>query len=206
MGATPDQIRAMVTGQSGGNAPSGYRAKADGSLEFIPGGPADPSITQKAQPIGADNRNKLGLLDAAEKALQNYRAGGTKEGVPTPFSNLIGRGPQNAQLDEAIANVLRVESGAAIGQQEIAQARDRYAPGILSTDKTNTAKLGQLEDKIKAMRDALTVGTQEAAIGQGQAAGVPANAAGTAAPSAGAQTKTIGGVTYVKIGDQWYAQ
>lgn len=42
LGATPAEIKQIVLGGSGGDsAPSGYRRKANGDLEPIPGGPAD---------------------------------------------------------------------------------------------------------------------------------------------------------------------
>lgn len=45
LGATPEQLRAMVLGGGGGGKPpAGYQFKEDGTLAAIPGGPADPSV------------------------------------------------------------------------------------------------------------------------------------------------------------------
>lgn len=164
MGASPAEIKAMVLGQSSPNAPSGYEYTPEHTLHAITGGPADPEAVGKAQPISSENRTKLGLLNAAQSALDNFTKGGTKGGTPTPWANTLNRGPANTQLDEAIANVLRVESGAAIGQQEIEQARARYAPGLTETDDRNKAKLAQLQKKIADMRESITAGTQAGGI------------------------------------------
>jgi hypothetical protein len=52
----------------GGNVPTGYRRRADGGLEFIPGGPADPAA--KAPPA---NPNRAPQIQSALEALANIR-------------------------------------------------------------------------------------------------------------------------------------
>lgn len=55
LGATDDQIRGMLLGNQGSNAPSGYRATATGALEPIPGGPADkPKEADPRQSVAHD--------------------------------------------------------------------------------------------------------------------------------------------------------
>ncbi len=71
-----ESSRSRIPGSSAqpGNAPSGYRFNASGSLEAIPGGPADPSIIQASKSGGnrkaeADYRKEFNQL--AE--VKNYR-------------------------------------------------------------------------------------------------------------------------------------
>lgn len=160
---------ALGLSDKGANAPAGYAWTPQGTLNAIPGGPADPATQMnKPQPVSAENRTKLGLLDAAQSALDNYKAQGTKNGVPTPLGNAFSVGnTANTSLDEAIANVLRVESGAAISAGEIAAAKDRYAPGTLRSDKENQNRIDMLGKKIAAQRNAILQGTNEAAQGGG---------------------------------------
>lgn len=168
--------------EGGGNVPSGYRATPTGNLEAIPGGPADPATQMnKPQPVSAENRTKLGLLDAAQSALDNYKAQGTdKQGVPHPMANTFTPGnTANTSMDEAVANMLRVESGAAISAGEIAAAKDRYTPSALRSDAENKNRLEMLDRKLKQMRASITAGTNEAQPG-------------AVTPKAGAQpTQTI---------------
>lgn len=170
---TPEEgqarLRATVLGSGGGNAPSGYRQSADGNLEPIPGGPADPATKgNQLQPVSAENRAKLGLLNAAQASLDNYKKAGMKDGVPTPFANNFTPGnTANTSMEDAIANVLRVESGAAISQGEIAAAKARYEPDSFRSDAENKNRVQMLENKLKSMREALTTGTNEAAPAAG---------------------------------------
>lgn len=164
MHASPEQIKALVLGQQGANGPFADIAAA------LQSGVVTPEQAQQAmrekigvdvkpQPVSADNRTKLGLLTAAEQALAQYEKGGVDEnGAPKAWGNAMS-GPANAHLDEAIANLLRVESGAAIGKDEIAQARDRYAPALFGKDDTNKAKLEQFKRKIADMKAAILQGT-----------------------------------------------
>lgn len=179
MGATPDQLKAMVLGGIGPAAPSGYRVNAAGNLEAIPGGPADPATqATKLQPVSAENRTKLGLLDAAQSALDNYKAQGVdqKTGAPTPFANAWTPGnTANTSAEEAIANILRVESGAAISQGEISAAKDRYMPSSLRSDAENKNRLEMLQKKIEAQRNAILQGSTEA--------GAPAVSGGAKQPT-----------------------
>lgn len=165
---TPEQaqqaMRQKLIG-SGGQLPSGYRNNAAGTgLEAIPGGPADPATAMnKVQPVSSENRIKLGLLDQAQTGLDKYLNTGTKGGVPTPWANLGHGNTSNTSMEDAIANMLRVESGAAISQGEIQAAKDRYMPGKFNSDAENQNRVDLLRKKLATLRDALTTGTNEAA-------------------------------------------
>lgn len=58
-----------------GKAPAGYRFKADGSLEAIPGGPADAKLDKDTKQRTQDAKDVLGLLDEADKILPNATGG-----------------------------------------------------------------------------------------------------------------------------------
>lgn len=170
-----------LMGGGGSNAPSGYRPSSDGSgLEPIPGGPADPKTKgAQLQPVSAENRAKLGLLNTAQESLDKYVGAGTEEGTPTPWKNMGVGNVANTSMEDAIANMLRVESGAAISQGEIEAAKARYMPSPLRSDAENKNRLELLKSKLGNMRQSLTTGTNEADItSQGAAVtGAPDQAA-----------------------------
>lgn len=76
-------LRRPSTPTSADKPPSGYRARPDGTLEFIPGGPADPANKPKAQdkplPVGA-----LRLQIDAKESLS------VAEGVDSLIGGLLG--------------------------------------------------------------------------------------------------------------------
>lgn len=64
---------ALVRGQS--KVPPGYRAKLDGNLEAIPGGPADLKINAAGVAKTSDANDVLGLLDEIDKILPKATGG-----------------------------------------------------------------------------------------------------------------------------------
>ena len=179
------------------NIPTGYRPTQDGKLEAIPGGPADPATQMnKPQPVSAENRTKLGLLDAAQSALDNYKVQGVDaRGNPHPFANAFTPGnTANTSAEEAIANILRVESGAAISAGEISSAKDRYMPSSLRSDAENRNRLEMLQKKIEAQRSAILQGTNEAP-GASKSPGAPegGHKVGDVITVHGKQYRVVGG-------------
>lgn len=130
------KIRAEKSGAPA--APAGYRYKADGVLEAIPGGPATIP-----KPLN-DNQSKALLfgsrMQEADKILEQLASEGTSTSVPG--SRTPGLGPvitamssENKQmLDQAkrdfMSAVLRRESGAAISSGEYENADRQYFPQI----------------------------------------------------------------------------
>lgn len=53
-----------------GKIPPGYRQLADGSLQAIPGGPADPAMSKEANQRVTDARDVLSILDQAEPLIK----------------------------------------------------------------------------------------------------------------------------------------
>lgn len=190
-----------LMGGGGGTLPSGYRQNQAGTgLEYIPGGPADPATAMnKVQPVSSENRIKLGLLDQAQTGLDKYVNAGTKGGVPTPWANMGHGNTANTSMDDAIANMLRVESGAAISQGEIDAAKQRYTPGKFNSDAENQNRVDLFKQKLATLRSALTTGTNEATGPAGSGAGVgqpttgAAHAPGDVITVHGRQYKVIGG-------------
>ncbi len=131
-----------------GKVPAGYRPGPNGGLEFIPGGPADPAAARRAAPT--EFQGKSGMFGArageADKIIQSldgkfsptainmknaaggvWGVGGALEaGVNAAMSDGSQKAEQ-AQRDFVNA-VLRLESGAAIGESEFANARKQYFP------------------------------------------------------------------------------
>lgn len=56
---------------SAGKVPAGYRLKMDGSMEAIPGGPADQKAGAEGQKKVSEAKDVLGLLDEVDKLLPN---------------------------------------------------------------------------------------------------------------------------------------
>ena len=131
-----------------GRVPTGYRAKPDGTLEFIPGGPADPSTKQDKFPTEVQAKDNLFARRAIESE-QALIALGDKPsiaGVATKnnLSNVpllggaLGLGanamlsPESQRYDQAKRNfinaVLRRESGAVISEGEFKNADVQYFP------------------------------------------------------------------------------
>lgn len=139
-----NQIRAQGNAQS--KIPSGYRLAADGqSLEFIPGGPADPAskagggkpLTEgqsKALLFGTRMQEAGTVLDALEKdgKLFSTPGAGTGYGVGAVVNTL--NSSKGQQLDQAkrdfLNAVLRRESGAVIADSEFENGNRQYFPQI----------------------------------------------------------------------------
>jgi hypothetical protein len=131
-----------------GKVPAGYRMKADGTLEFIPGGPADPNAARKAAPT--EWQGKSAMFGARASEADKILSSLTGQYSPAAVNAKIGAGnvPMIGGVLEPIANtalssnsqkaeqaqrdfvnaVLRLESGAAISEGEFANARKQYFP------------------------------------------------------------------------------
>lgn len=136
-------------GNAAGRVPAGYRLAADGlSLEFIPGGPADPSAAKKAAPTEFQGKSAgFGARAQESDRILNEIAGDySPAGINT--KNALGNTPLIGGALEATANaalsdnsqkaeqaqrdfmnaLLRQESGAAIGKDEFSSGKRQYFP------------------------------------------------------------------------------
>ena len=131
-----------------GRVPAGYRQTAAGTLEFIPGGPADPAAAKKASPTefqgksatyGSRAQEADRLLTSLEGAYSpagiNYKnavAGAPVIGGIAEMSANAALSPASQKAEQAqrdfVNAVLRQESGAAIGKDEFQNAKRQYFP------------------------------------------------------------------------------
>jgi hypothetical protein len=122
----------------GGKAPAGYRWKPDGSLEPIPGGPAEK---ESAGTEGERTASGYGLrMQEAEKIIGSVAAKDAKSQKPGAIEAVTGPGMianltsssnrqqyRQAQEDWVRAK-LRKESGAVIGEEEMKREIMTYFP------------------------------------------------------------------------------
>jgi hypothetical protein len=144
-----DQRLALdATNAQAGKVPAGYRMKPDGSLEFIPGGPADPNAAKRAAPTEFQGKSSIygsralesdriineldgeyspAAVNAKTSAANVPMVGGMLESVGNMALTANGQKAEQAQRD-FINAVLRQESGAVISPQEFANAQRQYFP------------------------------------------------------------------------------
>lgn len=131
-----------------GRIPAGYRRTAEGGLEFIPGGPADPNAAKRAAPTEFQGKAAMFGTRAqeADRILSGLEGSYSPAGINT--KQALGRTPVIGGALEAAGNValsnssqkaeqaqrdfvnavLRLESGAAISESEFDNARKQYFP------------------------------------------------------------------------------
>lgn len=122
-------------------APAGYRFAADGTMEFIPGGPADPKTKIDTKPATEDQskaanfarRMELAMSDLEKITKTGYdpttaeNAARSSNWTPNVLNSPEGQSWKNAQRNFVRAN-LRKESGAVIGEEEMAEEIKTYFP------------------------------------------------------------------------------
>lgn len=135
--------------QAGGKVPAGYRANPDGSMSFIPGGPADPAagggkppteFQGKSAAFGAraEQADKIisemegqyspAAINSKQKVESTWLVGGALGAATNKFA-LSGNDQKAEQAQRDFVNaVLRQESGAAIGASEFENAKAQYFP------------------------------------------------------------------------------
>jgi hypothetical protein len=131
-----------------GRVPAGYRATADGTLEFIPGGPADPNAAKRAAPTEFQGKSATfgTRAEAADKIISSltgkyspaainskqalgkvWGIGGALEAGGNLALSSDDQRAEQAQRDFVNAT-LRQESGAAIADSEFNNAVKQYFP------------------------------------------------------------------------------
>jgi len=192
-----------------GRVPSGYRQAGDGSLEFIPGGPADPNTKPAGgKPLNDTQAKALQFgsrMQQAEEVFTKLAEEGVNASVPGSRTPVIGsvisalQPEARQELDQAKRNfinaVLRRESGAAIAPSEFDNADKQYFAQPGDSPKVREQK--------KANRELATRGilaeVPDSENRVSQVRGTPAK------PAGGATRKVIGGKTYENDGKGWYA-
>lgn len=148
---------------SSSKVPAGYKLNSDGTMSFIPGGPADPTSTGGKAPTEfqgksagfgarAEQADKLisGLAGKYSPAKVNAKLSAENTpligGIAGAAANtLLGENEQQAEQAQRdfINAILRQESGAAIGMGEFENARRQYfpqpgdKPGVLEQKAAN---------------------------------------------------------------------
>lgn len=183
-----------------GRVPSGYRPGAAGTLEFIPGGPADPNTkpaggkplndTQaKALQFGSRMQNANEILDKlAEKGVNVSTPGSTAGyGIGAVVNALQPEDRQ--QLDQAkrdfINAVLRRESGAAISPTEFDSAEKQYFPQTGEGEKQRAQKKAARELSMRGILAEVPDSETRVAQVRGTANTQPVGLKGQARPSTG---------------------
>lgn len=183
-----------------GRVPSGYRQTPDGALEFIPGGPADPSAAKKASPTEFQGKSAIfgSRAQEADRILSGLGTDYSPAGVNV--KNALGNTPLIGGALEAGANkvlstnsqkaeqaqrdfinaVLRLESGAAIGKDEFDSAKKQYFPQPNDDPETIAQKAANRKLQIQGLL--------------GNAGNAPIPQAPGAAPAGGLKKKTPAGV------------
>lgn len=154
----------------GEKPPSGYRQNADGSLEFIPGGPADPATGQR-NAVPTEGERKAGtLLQRLEFSQQQLAdavteaPGAAKPELDAEFLRKIGgdttanlatsgnrQRVEAAQLDLLDA-ALTLGTGAAYTKEQLKGYARSYFPQIGDDEKTVKDKQDRLQNVIEAAR------------------------------------------------------
>jgi len=151
-------------------APSGYRYNAEGTLEFIPGGPADPNVKQDGKPTEAqskvltllsriagganDIKNVIATEPEAQQAglLETLSRNVLGEGVVT--RSLAGperRTVTDAQVD-ILDGLLTLGTGAAYNREQLIGQTLSYFPQYGDTPQEIEVKNQRLNRAIEAAR------------------------------------------------------
>lgn len=154
--------------------PSGYKANPDGSLSFIPGGPADPAtktsaglkpIPAKIQQGYADNAKGMTQIDQAIAEIRGNP--GALGGSPVGFiRNALGDNvsqrvdPGGVKARAALANIgsliIHDRSGAAVTAAETPRLLP-FIPQVTDTPETAIKKLQGLKDQYRNANDQIEV-------------------------------------------------
>lgn len=146
--------RLRAEANQSGRVPSGYRQTADGTLEFIPGGPADPASKAGGGKPLTEGQSKALLFGTRMKEANEILEGLATKGVDRPsylkraadaVPNVMGgallqtganalQSDEQQQVEQAqrdfLNAVLRRESGAVIADSEFENGRKQYFPAI----------------------------------------------------------------------------
>jgi len=206
--------------KGGGKPPAGYRWKPDGSLEAVPGGPADLKLQGQFNQDTATLNNSTNSMDrlamAANEALQSPGLGGIT-GLRGAIPNIPGTAAADAQaklntLKSQVAfGVLQEmrnnsKTGGALGQVSDAEGK-RLEANLAALENAQSVEqmkdsLAKIIDYAGGAKDRIRLAYNLKHSGKGQEA-PSGDALGKPKPEG---AKVIGGKTYVKINGQWFAQ
>jgi hypothetical protein len=147
------------------NAPNGYRYADDGNLEFIPGGPADPSTAGKTTEATRRNQQLATVIVPELKSLLgDGKSPGTfdaladlgqqaRNGIPGVGNFLTSPEYQQGQnsIRTIIASYLYSVSGATANPGEVENQASVLTPRPGDTPQTIAAKKARLQDMVQAV-------------------------------------------------------
>lgn len=164
--------------EKGPNAPAGYRYKADGSLEPIPGGPAAAGPKNANISEGERKAAALGTrLEGSLRELASIPLNEQKPGVMETVAGVAGETAANlarssdrqradaAQLD-ALDAALTLATGAAYTKEQLQNLRKSYFPQLGDSEANRKAKEKRFEMIVKTAR--IASGRAEPAINEAQ--------------------------------------
>jgi len=134
------------SGDNGEKAPAGYRFTRTGDLEAIAGGPA---TKQSAEAAGKIALIKQGLSDVEAFESQIKNKDGSFDRAKIAGLRVYGRPnarDEYSKLNNSLNARLRLESGAAVPEQEVKRAFETFAPNPLDSDATIQSKLGRMKE------------------------------------------------------------
>lgn len=182
-------LQAAAQGQRGlGAIPSGYRQKADGSgLEFIPGGPADPSVANRAasgkltgeeqKAVSMAGRMRGAEAKMAESGYMPTGMGGlaSQAAAAVPgIGNMVTPADYQAYKQSAmewITGLLRLDSGAAVPETEFARYFKTYFPQPGDDEKTIQQKTESRQRAVASLEAGMSPAAQQKIPGPSGATG-----------------------------------
>ena len=182
-------LQAAAQSQRGlGAVPSGYRIKQDGSgLEFIPGGPADPSVANRAasgkltgeeqKAVSMAGRMRGAEAKMAEAGYMPTGAGGlaSQAAAAVPgIGNMITPADYQAYKQSAmewITGLLRLDSGAAVPETEFARYFKTYFPQPGDDLKTIQQKTESRQRAVASLEAGMSPAAQQKIPGPSGATG-----------------------------------
>jgi hypothetical protein len=162
--------------------PAGYRFQPDGSLQFIPGGPADPSAKPKEPPKPTEADKKAGVLIRGMQDAEQQIASASKQTDPTgKWNAVMGSIPltggvfqsddyrsYKAAAERWAANYLYLKSGAQAGQDEIQSTVRQFFPQSGEDDRIVKQKELARQQEMESAMAVYGGGAQIGAVEVGQ--------------------------------------
>ncbi len=167
------QQNAAVSAANSNRPPAGYRWAADGSLEVIPGGPADKAADTEADDEISERQMKLGqlrtLLEQIDRVEELYRGnleGGFPNGISGRVPGIIR--PENEQFASAAAGMaeqglaaFRVPGVGSQSDNELRQFVEANRPLPSDSDLAIEEKLRQIRNRVRVTLDAWGIAPDE---------------------------------------------
>lgn len=151
--------RHFTTTQTAGKIPAGYRANPDGSMSFIPGGPADPNAAGGGK-MTEDQGKATGWLVQAENGFANMKDAikNNKSASRPGFNDALANVPSFGAAG-ALANAMRGED-----RQKFIQGASSLSESLLRAATGAGVNAAEAEQKIRELTP--VAGDSDAVISQ----------------------------------------